>query len=555
MADPVADTPDFWRISGNLVDPLARRIRPATLTISSGRIAGISWDSIEHDTWLLPGFVDAHVHVESSLLPPSEFARMAVAHGTVATVSDPHEIANVLGIPGVEFMLNDARRSPFHFCFGAPSCVPATPFDHAGATLDAAGVAALLDRPDIGYLSEVMNYPGVVAGDTDVLAKLAAAKARGKPIDGHAPGLSGRALAAYVVAGISTDHECVTLDEALEKLRLGMRILIREGSAARNFEALAPLIDSHPDRCMLCSDDLHPDLLATGHIDRLVRRALARGSDLFNVLQATSVNPVRHYGLDVGLLQLGDSADFIEVDDLESLRIRRVFLGGAVAAADGSSNWPRLTSAAPNRFAARLKTAADFVIPATAADAGRPLRVIEARDGQLVTGCLIAQAQVVAGSLAADPATDTLKIAVVDRYDDRPPAVAFVRNFGLRLGAIASSVAHDSHNIVAVGTSDEALAQAVNLVIEARGGLAAVGPDSHRLLPLPIAGLMSDRPGPEVAAAYTELDQFAKALGSPLTAPFMTLAFMALLVIPAVKLGPTGLFDVERFTPVSLFAD
>jgi adenine deaminase len=430
MADPATDTPDFWRISGNVVDPLARRIRPATLTISSGRIAGISWDTIEHDTWLLPGFVDAHVHVESSLLPPCEFARLAVAHGTVTTVSDPHEIANVLGIPGVMFMLDDARRSAFPFRFGAPSCVPATPFDHAGAMLDAASVATLLDRPDIGYLSEVMNYPGVVAGDAEVLAKLAAAKVRGKPIDGHAPGLSGPALAAYVAAGISTDHECVTLTEALERLRLGVRILIREGSAARNFDALAPLIDSHPDRCMLCSDDLHPDLLATGHIDRLVRRALARGSDLFNVLRAASVNPVRHYGLDVGLLQLGDSADFIEVDDLASLRIRRVFLGGAVAAADGSCVWPRVASATPNRFAARPKTAADFVIPATAADAGRPLRVIEARDGQLVTGCVTAPARVVAGGLAADPATDTLKIAVVDRYDDRPPAVAFVRTCG-----------------------------------------------------------------------------------------------------------------------------
>jgi adenine deaminase len=514
------DTTDFWRIVGNVIDPLARRIRPATLTISSGRIAGITWDSIEHDTWLLPGFVDAHVHVESSLLPPGEFARMAVPHGTVATVSDPHEIANVLGVAGIDFMLDDARRSPFRFSFGAPSCVPATPFDHAGAALDAAAVASLLDRPEIGYLAEVMNYPGVVAGDAEVMAKLAAARARGKPIDGHAPGLSGPALAAYAAAGISTDHECVSLPEALEKLSLGMRILIREGSAARNFDELAPLIDSHPGRVMLCSDDMHPDRLVGGHIDALVRRALARGSNLFDVLRVASVNPVRHYGLDVGLLQLGDRADFIEVDDLSTMHVRRV-----------------------------------FAIPATAADAGRSLRVIEARDGQLTTGELSVPARVVDGRLAADPATDTLLIAVIDRYDDRPPAVAFVRSFGLRQGAIASSVAHDSHNIVAVGASEAAIARAVNLVIAARGGLAAVGPDDERSLPLPIAGLMSDRPGAEVAAAYTELDRFAKALGSPLAAPFMTLAFMSLLVIPALKLGPQGLFDVERFTPVSLFAD
>lgn len=549
------DTTDFWRIVGNVIDPLARRIRPATLTISSGRIAGIAWDSIEHDTWLLPGFVDAHVHVESSLLPPGEFARMAVPHGTVATVSDPHEIANVLGVAGIDFMLDDARRSPFRFSFGAPSCVPATPFDHAGAALDAAAVASLLDRPEIGYLAEVMNYPGVVAGDAEVMAKLAAARARGKPIDGHAPGLSGPALAAYAAAGISTDHECVSLPEALEKLSLGMRILIREGSAARNFDELAPLIDSHPDRVMLCSDDMHPDRLVGGHIDALVRRALARGSNLFDVLRVASVNPVRHYGLDVGLLQLGDRADFIEVDDLSTMRVRRVFVDGMLAAADGVTVWPRLEAATPNRFAARPKTADDFAIPATAADAGRSLRVIEARDGQLTTGELSVPARVVDGRLAADPATDTLLIAVIDRYDDRPPAVAFVRSFGLRQGAIASSVAHDSHNIVAVGASEAAIARAVNLVIAARGGLAAVGPDDERSLPLPIAGLMSDRPGAEVAAAYTELDRFAKALGSPLAAPFMTLAFMSLLVIPALKLGPQGLFDVERFTPVSLFAD
>ena len=554
MSD-LGDATDFWRISGNLVDPLARRIRPATLTISSGRIAGIAWDTIEHDTWLLPGFVDAHVHVESSLLPPCEFARMAVPHGTVATVSDPHEIANVLGVAGVDFMLADARRSPFRFSFGAPSCVPATPFDHSGAALDVAAVAALLDRPEIGYLSEMMNYPGVVAGDAEALAKLAAARARGKPIDGHAPGLSGPALAAYVAAGISTDHECVTLEEALEKLRLGMRILIREGSAARNFDALAPLIDSHPDHVMLCSDDLHPDRLVGAHIDELVRRALARGSDLFDVLRAASVNPVRHYGLDVGLLQLGDRADFVEVEDLAGMRIRRVFVDGGLAAADGVSTWPRLGSETPNRFAARPKTAADFAIPATAADAGRGIRVIEARDGQLVTGQIVAPARVVDGRLAADSTTDTLLLAVVDRYDDRPPAVAFVRNFGLRQGAIASSVAHDSHNIVAVGGSETAVAHAVNLVIGARGGLAATGPDGDQVLPLPIAGLMSDLPGPAVASAYTELDRCAKALGSPLAAPFMTLAFMSLLVIPALKLGPQGLFDVGRFTPVSLFAD
>jgi len=554
MGDPAFDDGSFWRISGNVVDPIARRIVPATLTISNGRIAGIVRDSIEHPTWLLPGFVDAHVHVESSLLPPGEFARLAVAHGTVATVSDPHEIANVLGIPGVEWMLAEAARSPFKFHFGAPSCVPATGFDHAGATIDAAGVAALLDRPDIGSLSEMMNYPGVVAGDPGVLAKIAAAAARRKPVDGHAPGLRGAALEAYVAAGISTDHECVTLDEAREKLSLGMRILIREGSAARNFDALASLLDTHPGRCMLCSDDTHPDRLLAGHVDELVRRARRRGTSLFDVLQAAAVNPVRHYGLPVGLLQLDHPADFLEVDDLDTLRIRRVFVGGRLAAADGRSTWEPLATATPNRFLATAKSAEDFRIRLPEA-AGRSVRVIEALDGQLVTNQATVPATVRDGCVAADPAADLLVIALVDRYDDRPPAVALVRNFGLRDGAIASSVSHDSHNIVAVGSGPEAVARAVNLVIGARGGLAAVGPAGERVLHLPIAGLMSDRPGAEVAAAYTEIDRFAKALGSTLAAPFMTLSFMALLVIPTLKIGPTGLFDVERFAPVGLLAD
>jgi adenine deaminase len=470
----------------------------------------------------------------------------------VATVSDPHEIANVLGIPGVEFMLDDARQSPFTFHFGAPSCVPATPFDHAGAVIDASGVAALLDRPEIGYLSEMMNYPGVIAGDAGVLAKIAAAKARGKPVDGHAPRLRGAAAAAYVAAGISTDHECVELAEALEKISLGMKILIREGSAARNFDALASLIDSHPDRCMLCSDDKHPDQLIVGHIDQLVRRARARGSDLFDVLQAACVNPVRHYGLPVGLLQPGDRADVLEVDDLEELRIRRVFVNGRLAAADGVTVWPRVESLAPNRFDAKPMRPDDFAILTSIAGPTATVRVIEALDGQLVTGSLRLPVPVADGRLVADPANDILKITVVDRYDDRPPAVAFIKNVGLRSGAIASSVSHDSHNIVAVGTTDADLARAVNLVIESRGGLSVAGPDGEAVLPLPIAGLMSDRPGHDVAAAYADLDRQAKALGSRLAAPYMTLSFMALLVIPSLKVGPMGLFDVDAFRPVDL---
>lgn len=549
-------TETVGEVTGRLVDPVARSVRPARLSIVAGRIADIRPASPgDCRGWILPGFVDAHVHVESSLLPPAEFARMAVAHGTVATISDPHEIANVLGVAGVEFMLDDARGSPFRFHFGAPSCVPATPFDRSGDRLDADAVAGLLDRPEIGSLAEVMNYPGVVAGDPEVLAKLAAARIRGKPIDGHAPGLRGTELAAYVAAGISTDHECVAADEALEKLALGMRILIREGSAARNFDALAELVDSHPGRCMFCSDDKHPDALVAGHIDTLVRRALARGSDLFDVVAVASVNPVRHYGLDVGLLQRGDRADFIEIDDLATIRVRRVVMDGRVAAIDGVSTWPRIPSATPNRFAALPRPVADFTIPAPPASAGRPLRVIGVRDGQLVTDERRLPARVVGDALMPDPTADLLLLALVDRYTPRPPSLAFVTGFGLRRGALASSVAHDSHSILAVGTSAELLARAVNAVIDARGGLAVADDDSVDLLPLPIAGLMSDRPGMEVAGAYAALDRRAKDLGSPLGAPFMTLSFLALLVIPALKLGPDGLFDVGRFSPTPLFDD
>lgn len=542
-------------VSGKIIDPVQRTIRSGTLVVRDGRIAEVRYDSADYPTWLLPGFVDAHVHVESSLLPPREFARLAMAHGTAASVSDPHEIANVLGLSGVEYMLDDARGTPFKCAFGAPSCVPATSFDQAGATLDADAVAALLDRPQIRYLSEMMNYPGVVHDDEQVLAKLAAARTRGKPIDGHAPGLRGAGLAKYVAAGIATDHECVAIDEALEKLGLGMKILIREGSAARNFDTLAPLLRSHPAQCMLCSDDKHPHELVEGHIDRLVQRALAQGVELFDVLQAACVNPVRHYGLDVGLLQPGDPADFIEVDDLRAVSVRRVWIGGELVAEDRRALQPYLRSAAPNQFRADPKTPGDFALPFCAADAGKPARVIEAIDGQLVTRCVRLQPTVRDGRIVADPATDVLKITLVDRYANQPPVTALVKNFGLRRGAIASSVGHDSHNITAVGASDEELAAAVNAVIAARGGLAVADGRTTSVLPLPIAGLMSDEPGESVAERYSALDRTAKQLGSPLGAPFMTLSFMALLVIPALKLGPQGLFDVERFQPVGMFDD
>ena len=544
-------TPAF-SFPANVVDIFARSIRPAVIRVEDGRIASITpTGATAADAALpyaLPGFVDAHVHVESSLLVPTEFARLAVAHGTVATVSDPHEIGNVLGVAGVEYMLDNAQHSPFKFCFGAPSCVPATPFETAGAEITTADIARLFENPKIGYLAEVMNWPGVLHRDADVLAKIALAHAAGRPVDGHAPGLRAADAARYASAGISTDHECFTAAEARDKLAVGMKILIREGSAARNFDALIELLPEHYANLMFCSDDKHPDTLVLGHINQLVQRAVALGNDVFEVLHVACVNPVQHYRLPVGLLREGDPADFITVANLQDFEVLQTYLDGQLVAENGRSLLPAAPIAVVNNFHARPVAAADFQVPAP--DSARPmLRVIECFDGQLITARVDLPARIENSLVVPDAATDVLKLAVINRYQPHvAPALAFIRGFGLKHGALASSVGHDSHNITAVGCDDESLARAVNLVIAAKGGLAAVGPDGQAiLLPLPVAGLMSDQAGPEVARAYAAVDALAKQLGSPLAAPFMTLSFMALLVIPSLKLSDKGLFDGQQF--------
>lgn len=541
-------------ILANVIDVLGRRIQPARVHVADGRVAAIEpMTDAEPSTFLLPGFVDAHVHVESSMLTPPNFAREVVRHGTVATVSDPHEIANVLGVEGVRYMLDAADGVSLKIVFGAPSCVPATPFETAGGTLDLAAVEALLDDPRIGYLSEMMNYPGVLSGDEDVLAKIAAARRRGKPVDGHAPGLRGEDARRYVAAGISTDHECFSKAEAKEKLAAGAKILIREGSAARNFEALHTLIDEHPDDCMFCTDDIHPDDLVQGHIDAIVRRAIERGLSLMNVLRVACVNPVLHYGLNVGLLRAGDPADFIEVDDLTKWNVLRTWVDGELVAERGESRLPLVRGTTPNRFAERRISREELrcTVPAGA----ERIRVIGAVDGELITRDEVDLPRVEGGEAVAEPSRDLLKLVVVNRYADTPAAVAFVRGIGLGEGAIASSVAHDSHNVIAVGADDAALARAVNAVMEARGGLATCRGSDVMTLPLPVAGLMSQEPCELVAERYTRLDAEAHALGSPLRAPFMTLSFLALLVIPELKLSDLGLFDGGRFQLVSLFPD
>ncbi|MFB6231133.1 MAG: adenine deaminase [Salinibacter sp.] len=544
--------PDSFSVAGHLVDLHDREIRAATVHVQDGGIDRIEPTDSVPDRYLLPGFVDAHVHVESSMLPPSEFARAAVVHGTVGTVSDPHEIANVLGVAGVEYMIEDGRQVPFHFAFGAPSCVPATPFETAGAELGPDTVSDLLDRDDVPYLSEMMDYPGVLNGDPDVLAKIRAAQVRDMPVDGHAPGVRGDDVQQYAAAGIETDHESVSIEEAREKLEAGMKLAIREGSAAKNFDELIPLMDEAPDRLLFCSDDRHPDALVDGHIDGLVRRALARGYDRFDVLRAACVHPVEHYGLDVGLLREGDPADFIVVDDLSALTVQRTYVDGQLVAEEGETHIERTPSDVVNRFDAEPVGPEAFRVSAE----GTQVRAITAVDNQLVTGEDIVETPVEDGDAAADPDRDLLKLAVLNRYDvNSEPAVAFTRGFGLDEGALASSVAHDSHNVVAVGTSDDALARAVNAVIQQEGGISAVAEGTH-VLPLPIGGLMSDEPHDVVARRYTRLSRFVQEeLGSPMDAPFMTLSFMALLVIPKLKLSDQGLFDGDAFAFVDQFPD
>ena len=630
-----------FSITGNLVDVHLQKIYPATVTVESGKIVSIkpSTDPIAIGSglptpsfaeasegkppfanategkpdsrlitpgsllpttdYILPGFIDSHVHIESSMLVPSEFARLAVVHGTVGTVSDPHEIANVCGLEGVEYMIENGKTVPFKFNFGAPSCVPATNFETAGAVLDATDVEKLLQRDEIKYLSEMMNFPGVLNGDPEVMKKIAAARRLGKPVDGHAPGLRGEDAKRYITASlpskegfseseitgvrfvmpeskapplegfgeasslegrkavISTDHECFTAEEALDKLQYGMKIIIREGSAAKNFEALIDLLHDWPDKMMFCSDDKHPDSLVLGHINQLCARAVAKGIDIFKVMKAACVNPVNHYKLDVGLLRVGDPADFIVVKDLEKFEVLKTYINGELVAENGLSFIKHNPSAILNNFSSTKKEVSDFSIPFTPESyrdhhslpiaIGITIPVIEALDGQLITNRLLMEPKVEDGKLVSDTERDILKIVVVNRYNDAPVTKAFIKNIGLKQGALASSVAHDSHNIVAVGVDDESITKAVNMLIGHKGGVSLVNEDLEMIVPLPVAGLMSNEDGYKIAEQYSLIDKAAKEAGSVLGSPFMTLSFMALLVIPHLKLSDKGLFDGDAF--------
>lgn len=552
-----------FTVTGQLVDIPQQKIYPAMVVVQDGKIKSIEiLTSLPDDKqgYILPGFIDSHVHIESSMLVPAEFARLAVVHGTVGTISDPHEIANVCGVAGVDFMIDNGNTVNFKFNFGAPSCVPATTFETAGATIDAVAVKQLLARDEIKYLSEMMNFPGVLHGDAEVMAKIKAAQELGKPVDGHAPGLKGDTARQYIAAGISTDHECFTADEAMDKLQHGMKILIREGSAAKNFEALIPLMHDHADNMMFCSDDKHPDSLMLGHINELCARAVAKGIDVFKVLKAACINPVKHYKMDVGLLQPGDDADFIVVENLEHFKVLQTYINGELVA---NGNQSLINTGSPatvkpiNNFNCRPKTVDDIsqvyrVKEDTTAPADIP--VIEALDGQLITNKILLPPVILNGQYVSDTDRDMLKIVVVNRYNEATVTGAFIKNFGLKNGAIASSVAHDSHNIVAVGVDDESLVKAINMVIAQQGGISLYVPATGNTaaitmeIPLPVAGLMSIRDGYEVGHQYAAIDKAAKAAGSTLTSPFMTLSFMALLVIPHIKLSDLGLFDGDSFS-------
>ena len=530
-------------IKANYVDIENRQIFAAEVKIEGRKIVAVTAIDEVVDDYILPGFIDAHIHIESSMVLPAEFAKVAVLYGTVGTVSDPHEIANIMGIDGVNYMIENSKTVPFNFFFGAPSCVPATSFETAGATIDADGIKALMQSDDIWYLAEVMNYPAVIHRDTEIMQKVSAAHQANKPVDGHAPALTGPDLQQYISAGISTDHECFTYNEGLEKLKSGMKVIIREGSAAKNFDALIPLLNLFPKQIMFCSDDKHPDDLLLGHINQLVLRAIKEGYNLFDVLYAACVLPVKHYQLPVGLLNVNDDADFIVINNLQEFNVKQTFIKGICVAQNQKSNITTKPFYNINKFNCTPITAQQLAIKS----GNGKIKVIEAFNRQLITASIVETVPVVNGFLTTNTAKDILKIVVVNRYFDAPPSVAFIKNFGLKEGAIASCIAHDSHNIVAVGVDDESLAQAINLIIECKGGISVAHQHGKDVLPLPVAGIMSNLSVHEVAAAYQNLHAKAKELGCQLDAPFMSLSFMALLVIPALKLSDKGLFDGVNF--------
>ncbi|HLN55782.1 MAG TPA: adenine deaminase [Bacteroidales bacterium] len=541
---------NYFRISGNIIDIHERKIFKGSLLVKDGGIVGIESSDDVPEVFILPGLIDSHIHIESSMITPGAFATAAVRHGTVGVVTDPHEIANVMGIEGVMFMIEDSGKVPMKFWFGAPSCVPATGFETAGATISVDEIRKLLSLDKVKFLSEMMNYPGVIYDDAVVGEKLGAARAAGKPIDGHAPGLRGEMLAKYVSAGISTDHECSSIDEALEKISLGMKIIIREGSAARNLDSLKELYRTNPGMIMLCSDDLHPEMLKVRHINKLVAKLISEGYDVFDVIRSATLNPHEHYSIDNGLMREGDPADLVIVDDLRTMNVLETWIDGSLVYKNGETKFAYIPGKPVNNFHASETKEQDLSVPAYQSG----VKVIRAFEGELLTGEMIWK-PLPGAEIEPDLQKDILKIVVKDRYHDSPPAAAFISGFGLKSGAFASSIAHDSHNIICVGTNDEDMVRAINEIASMKGGLAVVSGDNVSALQLDIAGIMSTRSCEDIATEYQHLNDLVKSMGCPMNAPFMTLSFMALLVIPDLKISDKGLFDVREFRLVSNFVE
>ena len=538
-----------YTISGNIVDVINKKIFPGKILVKDGKIVKISLTRNTQKVFIIPGLIDSHIHIESSMLVPSEFSRLAVRHGTIAAVSDPHEITNVLGIEGIKFMLLNGGKVPFKFYFGVPSCVPATNFETTGGKLDEKEIEELFLNYKFKYLAEVMNFQGVINDDENIIAKIKIAKKYNRQIDGHAPGLTGKNLKKYVSQGITTDHECTSIEEGREKILRGMNILIREGSAAKNFNDLIPLIKEYPSKIMLCTDDLHPDDLENGHINRLIKKGVDMGYDLFDMLRAATLNPSVHYKLNTGILKENDPADFVIINSFEDFSIIATYIEGEKVYENGKTKIARVIVENRNVFNCDKITIKQLEVPAKS----DKIKVIEAFDGQLYTKELITLATIKDGKVISNIKNDILKIVVYNRYNKSNPAVSFIKGFRLKKGAIASTIAHDSHNIIAVGVKDIDIANAINRIIEIRGGILLTNGSKFEEIQLSVAGLLTYKDGLQIAKEYREMNNKVKLLGSSLRAPFMTLSFMALLVIPELKLSDKGLFDVRKFNFTDLY--
>lgn len=540
------------RIEGNIVDIYQRKIFPGTVVIDQNRIVSVVENQNIYDRYILPGFIDAHVHIESSMLLPVEFSRLVISKGTVAIVTDPHEIANVLGIPGIDFMIGNSKNASIKIYFTIPSCVPATSFDYCGSKLSSQDTEVLFKTGYFVGLSEMMNIPGVVSEDVEVWKKLNLFREAHVVIDGHAPGLKGPDLKKYIEAGISTDHECSNINEAIEKIISGMKILIREGSAAKNYESLKLLIKDYPDKLMFCTDDSHPDdLLFRGHIDKMVRKAVQEGFDLFDVLKIAILNPIEHYGLNVGTLKVGDPADFIICRDLRDFEILSVYIEGIErykAAQKLASIFPdknsieKITAYSKQKFVRKKVNITELSKPVQ-----QQITAIKVLKNEILTEKVMFPVKI-SLNFESDISRDILKIVYLNRYTENSiPQIAYITGIGLKKGAFATSISHDSHNIIAVGCRDQELAEAINAVIENKGGLSVTCENEVDILSLPIAGIMTVCPGEEVAEDWKQLIQKLVSMGCSLESPFMTLSFMALIVIPELKIGEKGLFEFSKF--------